>query len=227
MPYSVALESISLDTYQKILGATDLVPSRMMLKDNLVSNFHSLKKQHIGNVKELRQALKTRDKLHDFAKQSGLTEEYLTILLREVNSIRRKPNRFKDFPAIPQRVIMSLEQQGIKNTRQLFDKVLTSEQRSDFAKLTGLSKQDILKLAKLTDLSRIRWVNHTFACVLYELGYDTAQKVANADEEILYEEVKKLNEARQLYKAHIGLHDMKLTVEAAKQVSQDIQYSKP
>jgi hypothetical protein len=36
--------------------------------------------------------------------------------------------------------------------------------------------------------------------------------------------LKQLNEERKLYKAHIGLHDMKLCVEAAKDVSLDIEY---
>ena len=224
MAYSVALESIRLDAYQKTLKAADLVPSRMILKDNLATNFRALRKQHIANLAELRQALKSKDKLHDFAKHSGVAEDYLKILLREVNSTQRKPNKLKDFPDTPADVVAVLEQQGIKNTRQLFDKVLTPQQRKGLSKQTGISKKDILRLTKLTDLSRIRWVNHTFAYVLYELGYDTAEKVKKADYEVLYEEVNKLNEERQLYKAHIGLHDMKLTVEAANDVSHDIEF---
>ena len=81
-----------------------------------------------------------------------------------------------------------------------------------------------MKLTKLTDLSRIRWVNHTFAFVLLEAGYDTVEKVANSDYKELYEKVKKLNEERNLYKGHIGLHDMKLCVEAAQDVSFEIEY---
>ena len=81
-----------------------------------------------------------------------------------------------------------------------------------------------MKLAKLTDLSRIRWVNHTFAYVLLEAGYDTAEKVAAADYKALYETVKTLNEEREIYKGHIGVHDMKLCVEAAEDVSLEIEY---
>ena len=71
---------------------------------------------------------------------------------------------------------------------------------------------------------RIKWVNHTFAYVLLEAGYDTAEKVADADYKELYEKVKKLNEEREIYKGHIGVHDMKLCVEAAKDVSLEVEY---
>jgi len=77
---------------------------------------------------------------------------------------------------------------------------------------------------KLIDLSRIRWVNHTFAFVLYESGYNTAEKVATADPEKLYEKVKKLNDERKFFPAHIGLTDMKRCVEAAQLVPFDIEY---
>ena len=48
--------------------------------------------------------------------------------------------------------------------------------------------------------------------------------MADADHQELYEDVKKLNEERQIYNAHIGLHDMKLCVESAQTLSFDIEY---
>lgn len=76
----------------------------------------------------------------------------------------------------------------------------------------------------MVDLSRIRWVNHTFAYVLYEAGYDTTEKVANANYKELYEVIKQLNKERKFHPAHIGLRDMKRCVEAAKGLSLDIEY---
>ena len=81
-----------------------------------------------------------------------------------------------------------------------------------------------MMLTKLTDLSRIRWVNHTFAYVLLEAGYDTAEKVANANYQELYERVKQLNEEKEIYNAHIGVRDMKMCIEAAKGLDFEIQY---
>lgn len=224
MGYYIDLENISIDNYKEILKSADLLPSRMILKDNLDINFDLIKKQAVKNLDELLKILKNKQKLQDFSKQSNLNENYLTILVREIKSYRPKPNKIKDFPSITDDVILKFENIGIKNTLQLFDKVLTPKSRIEISKQSGIDENEVLKITKLTDLSRIRWVNHTFAYVLFEAKYDTVEKVANADYTELYETIKQLNNERKIYKAHIGLHDMKLCMEAAKDVSFDIEY---
>ena len=168
MGYYIDLKCISIEEYKKILKSSDLLPSRMILKDNI--------------------------------------------------------NKIKDFPGIADDTVLKLENIAIKNTLQLFEKIVTSKNRIELSKQTGIDKNEVLKITKLTDLSRIRWVNHTFAYVLLEAKYDTVEKVANANYKELFETVKQLNEERKLYKGHIGLHDMKLCVDAAKDVSLEIEY---
>lgn len=224
MGYYIDLEKISIDKYKGILKSADLLPSRMILKENIDKNFDILKNQTVKNLDELLKTLKNKEKLQDFSKKSGLNENYLTILIREIKSYRQKPNSIKDFPSISDNVILKFENIGIKNTFQLFDKVLTSKSRLEISEQIGINENEVLKITKLTDLSRIRWVNHTFAYVLFEAKYDTVEKVANADYTELYETIKQLNNEREIYKAHIGLHDMKLCVEAAKDVSLEIEY---
>jgi len=53
-------------------------------------------------------------------------------------------------------VVLKLENIGIKNTLQLFDKILTSKNRVEISKQTGIDENEVLKITKLTDLSRIR-----------------------------------------------------------------------
>ena len=224
MGYYIDLKNISLGEYKEILKSADLIPSRMVLKENIDDIFDAINTQKIENVDELQKALKNKNKLQDFSKQSGIPEDYLRILIREVNGYRQRPNKVRDFPGVSENVILKLEILGIKNTLQLFDKILTPQSRNELSGQTGISERELLKLAKLTDLSRIRWVNHTFAYVLLEAGYDTAEKVADADYKALYETVKTLNEEREIYKGHIGVHDMKLCVEAAEDVSLEIEY---
>ena len=224
MGYYIDLKNISLDDYKEILKSADLLPRRMVLKENIDEIFDLIKKQKIETVDELQKALKNKNKLQDFSKRSGIQEDYLRILIREVNGYRQKPNKIRDFPGVSENVILQLENLGLRNTLQLFDKILTPQNRNEISSQTGISEPEMLRLAKLTDLSRIRWVNHTFAYVLLEAGYDTAEKVANADYHELFQKVKKLNEEREIYKGHIGLHDMKLCVEAARDVSFEIEY---
>ncbi len=224
MGYYSDLKNISIDDYQEILKSADLLPSRMILKNDINDIFKIIKEQKITDVDELQKALKNKNKLQEFSKKSGIQEDYLKILIREVNSYRQSPNKINKFPCISENVVLKLQNIGINNTLQLFDRILTPRTRNEISSQIGISDNEILILAKLTDLSRIRWVNHTFAYVLLESGHDTAEKVADADYQELYEKIKILNEEREIYKGHIDLHDMKLCVEAAKDLSLDIEY---
>jgi hypothetical protein len=224
MGFYIDFEQISLDALQASFESVDLLPSRQLIKEDIQHNFEVLKDQGLSNAAALLEAIKTPKKTREFAMQSGLDLNYLTILSREMRSYLQKPTRLKDFPGIPKKAIVKLENSGIKNAQQLFDRVLTSENRRELCAQTGIDTKLIPRLTKLVDLSRIRWVNHTFANMLYEAGYDSAEKVAQADYTVLHQKVKKLNEERAFFKGSIGLHDMKLCVEAAKDVSLDIEY---
>ena len=224
MGYYIDLESISIDQYKTILRAADLIPSWMVLKENIDENFDTIKDQGISNLDELQKALKNKNKVQEFSGQSGLPEDYLNVLRRVVNGYHPKPNRFRDFPNLTKEVVEKLEALEFKNTLHLYDEILTLEKRNDLSKKSGIDKSDVLKLAKLTDLSRVRWVNHTFAYVLLEAGYPTAESVARADYREMYETIRELNREREIYKGHIGAHDMKMCVEAAQGLDFEIKY---
>ena len=128
-----------------------------MLQENTEETFGVLKAQGLATLADLQAALKTKPKLQQFAQESGLDEEYLTILIREVNSLQPKPNKLADFPETPAEVVEKLAEIGIKHTLHLYDRVLTPAHRAALAAEIGVDEGAILRLAKLTDLSRIRW----------------------------------------------------------------------
>lgn len=224
MGYYIDLQNISIDNYKGILKTTNMIPSWKILQKNVDENLDLIKEQHIHNLDELQKALKDKGKLQEFSKQSGLQEDYLSVLRRMVNGYHPKPNRIKDFPGVSEDIVLKLEALGIKNTLKLYEEILTPEKRNGLSAKTGISKEKIARLAKLTDLSRIRWVNHTFAYILTEAGYDTAEAVANADYRELYETVKQLNKEREIFKGNIGANDMKLCIEAARDLNFEIEY---
>ncbi len=224
MGYYINLKGISIDKYKGILKTTELIPSWKILEEDIDKNIDIIKKHSINNLDELLIALKDKKKIQDFSKQSGLPENYLAVLKRVVNGYRQKPNRIKDISCIAEDIVVRLEKKGIKNTFKLYEEIMTNGKRNKLSKKTGISKDEMMKLTKLTDLSRIRWVNHTFAYVLLESGYDTAEKVANADYRELYETIKQLNEEREIYNAHIGERDMKMIIESAQGLDFEIEY---
>ena len=223
MGYYIDYSSITIDEYMDKLKYKSLIPSQIILKEGLEEKFSYIKSLGFKNVLELEKALKNKQKLLELAQAPGLSEQYLSILLREIKGRQPKPRKLKDFAHISSDTLAKLQQLSITTTAHLYDKVLTKKSRKEFAQKTNIPYSDILELAQLTDLTRIQWVNATFARVLYEAGYDTVEKVSKADYEVLYKEIKKLNQERHLYKGHIGLNDMKICVEAAKEVNQEME----
>jgi hypothetical protein len=224
MGYYIDLKSVSLDKYRDKLEAADLLPGRILLKEKLDKRFGYFKSIGIKNVAGLQQMLKKKDSIASILKVDLFTEEYLRVLLREINSIHPKPNNLKDFTGISSDTFSALEKVGIKTTVDLYAKIISPLERTMLAEGTGLSPEQIMELTRLTDLSRIRWVGAMFARVLYETGYDTAEKVAKADYAELHRRITELNIKRHLFRGNIGLNDVKLCVNAAKELSIDILF---
>lgn len=224
MGYHIDLKSISLDQYREMLKTKTLIPSWKILTENLDQRIEALKEIGFTNIDDLLKTLKNKKKLAEIVDPPTLSEEFLTVLKREINSKLSKPNRFIDFTFLDTKLTARLTEKGIKNTKNLFDKIVTPVDRENTANELNISETDILLLTKVTDLSRIQWVNHTFAYVLCESGYDTTEKVKNADPEVLYNSIKQLNKEKNLYKGNIGLNDMRILVEAAQIVPLDIVY---
>lgn len=224
MGYYIDLSKISLAEYVNSLKTGYLPPGRKVLLDDIENQFQAIKKLRIENVEELKTALKSKKKVEDFSAKSGISSEYLVILIREINSSFPKPNRIKDFPDISSDVIQKLESIGIKHSLHLYERIRTPLERNRLISETGINSESILKLTKLTDLSRVRWVNHTFAYMLYEAGFKTVKELADADAVELHKAIKDLNNERRFFKGNIGLNDIRICIHAAREVPQDIQY---
>lgn len=224
MGYYIDLEKITIDDYRIKLESAYLPPSRMILKDNLDERFEYFKSIRIKNVKELIQLLKKKDKFTELSQIDCLSEEYLTILLREVKSTLPKPNKIDDFNVISKGSVEKLQKIGIKNTEKLFDSVITKTDRQKLADSTGIDYADILELTKLSDLSRIKWVGVTYAQMLYNLGVDTVEKISKSDPIDLHARINQMIKEHNIFKGAIGLNDVQILVETANELSLEIEY---
>lgn len=224
MGYYIDLEKISIDDYRVKLESAYLPPSRLILKDRLDERFGYFKSIGIKNVKGLIQLLKKKDKFAELSKDDCFTVEYLIVLLRELNSTLPKPNRISDFKAIAKNTIDRLEKIGITNTEKLYDKVVKKSDRQKLADSTGIEYKDILELTKLSDLSRIKWVGVTYAQILYDLGVDTVGKVSESDPIVLHKKINQMIKEENLFKGAIGLNDVKILIESARDLLLEIEY---
>ncbi len=79
-------------------------------------------------------------------------------------------------------------------------------------------------MAKLTDLSGIKWVGAPYSQVLYDPGVDTAEKVAESDPVNLHAGINQLIKGKNVFKGAIGLTDVEILIESANQVTLEIEY---
>lgn len=224
MGYYIDLDAISIDDYKKKIESAYLPPSRMILKENPDERFDYFKRIGVKNVKELIQLLKKKDKINELSKVDIFSEDYLTILLRELNSTLPKPNKIADFIFISQEVVSKLEKVNISNTEKLFDKVKSKTDRQNLADTIGIKYSDVLELTKLTDLSRIKWVGVTYAQMLYYSGVDTVKKVSESEVKDLHARINQMIKERNIFKGSIGLNDVKILIVSASELPLDIEY---
>lgn len=225
MPYNPELNKISLQKYKEILKNKTLIPSRVMLKDGIDNKIDILKNLGYENLEQLLKDLKNKKKFQSLLEKSKIDENYLTNLKRVINSMIPKANKFEDFIFLDHNLVTTLQDAGLQNTKVFYEKFFEKADIEEMQSELEISKENFIMLLNLSDISRIQWVNHTFAYVLYASGYDTLEKVKNADYQVLYKTIRAANSNKQLYKGNIGLNDMKILVECAQIVPIELKYS--
>ncbi len=183
MAYHINAEEVSLDDLQKRLEATDLIPSRVSLMEDLAIKMKALEKQGITTLAVLRDALKNPKRLAAVAEATGIDEQYLVLLRREIEGYFPDPVPLSKFDWLPKGDIEKLERKGINDTAKLYNAAGTAHQRAELAKSAGVSMVTVDTLAHLSDLTRVQWVSPNFARMLMAAGCDSAAKVAAANAE--------------------------------------------
>ena len=212
MSYYCDMSAISLDKLKSNLKSQRLLPSQQILLDDIESKFETIRKQGISDLQALKNALKNKTKVKEFALITGIGEKYLTVLRRETLSYHPQARKIADFTLIDERIKRKLADIRVKTTEHLFGYVATKEARKKIAEDIGISEEETIMLAKLCDVSRLRYVNPTFAQFLINSSYDTVEKIKSADPITLYEELKEINAEKEYYTGHIGPKDMEFLV---------------
>jgi hypothetical protein len=209
MGFYIDLSQITLGEYKRKLTTGYLLPSQQILKESIDTRFRVLHEHHINNMHQLQQTLKTKAKVTAFAAKTSIPINYLIILRREVNSYHPQPRKIRDFPSLREHLKTRLHEIGIKTTKDLFERVATKTERSKLQQELNITDNEALELAKLTDVSRLRYVNQTFATLLVHSKYDTVDKISQADHRELFDHLQHINENKRFFKGRFGLQDMK------------------
>ncbi len=199
MPYNPDSSAISIHDYKELLKRQNLLPSRRLLWQDIDHNFEAIGEQGIANVAQLKKSLSTPQKIASFAATSGISADYLTILKREIGSLEQKPVPIASFPDVDSAIVSSLNSRGIKTSKDYFES----------------SRSETDELFCLCDLVRINGVGAIAARAFYEAGYRSVAAVACADAAVMLARVSEVNEARQYYKAKLGVKDMQFCIDFA------------
>jgi hypothetical protein len=212
--YHINLEKYSLQQFKQNLESREMIPSRVILKEALDERFEILQNRGISNLKELIEALKTKQKIELFSKETGLSVEYLTILNREAKSYLPNPIRLDKFPGIDPKYIRRLEDSGIKNSRQLFNQATNKAERHQLAHRINVPTEIMDELVCLSDLSRAYGVGPVFARIIYDVGIKTIQEFV----EHTAEEFIQIYEEKEQKKADFGIGEIQFSIDLAKEL---------
>ncbi len=212
--YYIDPEKYSLDKFQSSLDSRELIPSRQMLKKNLKKYFDILRLSGIRNLADLLSVLSSKSKIGNFAENTGLTIDYLTLLRREAKSYFSSPVNLSKFADVDKDVILKLAERGIKTSKHLFELVEDREQKSDILDGSGLGESELSELISLSDLSRLYGVGPAFAGMLYEAGIDSVKTI------IKYkgDQIRDMYEEKTKRTADFTARDIDFTLEIAKEL---------
>ena len=199
MNYNLDLSKIALSVYKELLKSQNLLPGRRILLEEIDERFSSLESHSISTVAELRTALSSAEKVARLSEQCVIPQEYLVILKRESGSLEQKPVLIESFPDIDAAHVASLSAQGIKTSKDYFERTAPSTE----------------ELYCLCDLVRINGAGALAAKTFYEAGYQTVHDLAHADAKVMLGRVTEVNNSKQYYKARLGEKDMQFCIDFA------------
>lgn len=191
-----------------------MIPSRVILKEDIEKRFKILDSNGIKTLKALIDVLKTKPKIETFSKISGLSIEYLTILKREANSFLPKPINLKSFPKIDGQTVEALKKVGILNTKQFFNKVNIGKETDQIFKKTGVSVAKLNELATLSDLARLYGVGPVFASIIYGVGINSVESFVKYSAS----EFVEIYENKTGKRADFSENDINFSIDLAKEL---------
>jgi hypothetical protein len=215
MSYYLNADHYSLIDVQKRIKETDLIPSRAVLLDGLNEKFQKLANCDITTLAMLREKMKNARQITSLAGETGIDEEYLILLKREIEGWFPKAFSVDEFNWLPEKERRVLKEQGLTNAPKLYEALQDASGRAALSRQLNIEHASLDSLSTWVDLTRIQWVSPLTARLLAAAGCDSALKVASADAEDLCHRVETVNAEQQYFKGKIGLRDIKRLIRAA------------
>ena len=92
--------------------------------------------------------------------------------------VQLEKTKLRDFQGVDVGHVKGLGKAGVRTARELLDKGRTEEERALLEEASGVPRDSILKMVKLSNLARIGGLKKKRAQLFYDAGFDTLDKIA-------------------------------------------------
>lgn len=214
MGYCFNLTRITLDDYKRLLKEQYLIPSMLILRQNIDEIFDIISNTGIHNIEELYIKIKTKKRAEIFAEQYNIDNNYMIILRRSLMGFKTPIRKLKDYIILEEHW-EKFDVLGLKTSEDLYY-YFSENLEQDILNELGITKEQLGNLSHLMDVSRLRYVTPTFAETIIKSGYCSVDKLSRAEAQCLYEIFQETNDQLKLYKGVLSKNDMQFLIEDAK-----------
>jgi hypothetical protein len=213
--YFINEDDFSLEQVALRIKHTDLTPGIEPIRLDIDKIVAIIKRTGIDNLAGLRNALRNKKKMHDFSLLTGIDEKYIVLLRREIEGWIIKSIKIRDFYWLDGELITTLHEIGLCSTDEIYYRLSIEDEQLEIARNHQLSPEDLCYILTLSTITRIRWVSPVVARILIESGYNTIEKIKEANPGKLCIEIEQLNSSRNYYKGKIGERDIRRMIHEA------------
>lgn len=214
--YTLDPTLITLDEFYILTRDKKLIPSRIALHDRMEKRFAKLREAGISHLGALIKSLKSSELVANLSAVTGIPESYLILLKREAGSYLASPFPLSDIPGVPHEYTEVLKSMGIRNTRDFFEKVQSTDDRSETSGKSGIPVARLKEIFSLTDLSRITGVGPVFARVVYQAGITSVDDFAQTKAESHYRAYMTVIEKYGYAAGHFSEGDIQYCIDYAR-----------
>ena len=149
--------------------------------------------------------------------------EHAKALRNERMKKTRRIFPIKEFLRVDQEAVKKLATIGIRNVEQMLEKGKTKKQREELSKQLDVPEESILKLVKLSDITRLGYVKKKLSRLYYEAGLDSPAKIAAFEPKELHEFFTKFVEETGWDGMIPNPSDLVHNVKSARQLSKVVE----
>ena len=223
MSYHLDLEHLDLAFLEKRLSEEDLIPSHLILREELDERITSIQREGITTLAQLKERLSKERTRNELSRKSGINEAYLTLLKRVLNGYTPKAVKLKEYPQTKKATLEALEHHQIEDSIVLWSRACRKEARETLATECALDLAGLDELVCLSDLSRIQWVSPLFARLLYNAGYKTVFLVSQGCSKEMAQKVKTEPRNQSIFKGTVGERDFSRLIYLASLLPIELQ----